>query len=87
MLRDASQTCLDGYPGDLALSHKQPEISFYPELLEADIVVHFNVSMNTTASSCPTLGGVMWNMAAVSNDDDITWTVFPSVGLLHPGER
>ena len=98
MLRDAPQTCLDGYPGNLALSlHKQPNISYDPDLLEGDIMVHLKVdgarrsltpaSLTTTAWSGTALKGViMWNMSAKLNDDDITWTVFPSVGLLYPGD-
>ena len=98
MLRDALQTCLDGYPGDLALSlHKPPSTSYYPDLLEADNFVHLNVdeagrsltpaSLTATAKSRLTSGGIMWNMSAMFNDENITWTVFPSVGLLRPGER
>ena len=89
-----AQTCLDGNPEGVRLSEKvSPPITFYPSLLEGDLTVSLAddgaISSSTTASSMTmtssqvTSGGVVWKMSEESS----SWTMFPSVGLLYPGEK
>ncbi|CAN0330304.1 unnamed protein product [Ascophyllum nodosum] len=91
--------CLNGHPEGLTLTvPTPPPMTFYPDLLEGDIVVSLDadgsrVSTSTSASmdtvettSRQSSGAVAWNMSAMPHEH-IAWAVFPSVGILLPGNN
>ena len=87
--------CLEGDLQGLKLSQKgSPTITYYPSLLEVDIIVSLGgdvSSSNSTSAvtmmgttSSQSLDSVVWIMSAMYHEF-ISWTFVPSVGLLHPG--
>lgn len=101
--RRAKQTCVNGDADALILTAiSQPDITFYPSLLEGDLMLSLKSTTSTTPTSFQeeepstsggsvaivgnTADGVVWNVSAFSTEL-MDWTVFPSTGLLLPGER
>ena len=88
-----------------------PTETFFPGLLEGDLLLSYESVASSTAASGISSGsgsggggdgagseegllygsgegGVVWSVdATVSNAAMMTWTVFPSTGLLLPGEK
>ncbi len=95
--------CADGGVDALTLSTTtQPEQTFYPNLLEGELLLSLAPSESDTTNgteggdayggSCGGTGGrVVWSVSyrpsPDSAQDEDDWTVFPSTGLLLPGER
>ncbi|CAM9180304.1 unnamed protein product, partial [Ascophyllum nodosum] len=84
--------CRNGHPEGLNLTvSTPPPTTFYPDLLEGDIVVSLDAdgsrtSTLTSASMDTSSGAVAWNMSALPRAL-ISWAVFPSVGILLPGNN
>lgn len=104
------QVCAGGGVDALTLSSiEQPDATFYPNLLEGDLLLSLAPSspsdttsgtedQSTTAASksCSgTAGRVAWRVSglwsspsdSISTQEQDDWTVFPSTGLLLPGEK
>lgn len=88
------QTCLDSQADRLSLSVvSSPEITFSPDLLVGNLLLELlsDDSQTTSANASTTDGmdetGVMWNVSALSSGTSSAWTIFPSTGLLLPGQR
>lgn len=104
------QVCANGGVDNLTLSTtNQPEATFYPNLLEGDLLLSLAPYASDTKSteegestadssrSCSGTGGrVAWSVLgqwsspgtlSTQEQDQGNWTVFPSTGLLLPGER
>ncbi|CAM9320353.1 unnamed protein product, partial [Sphacelaria rigidula] len=87
------ETCLDNQAGRLSLSVvTSPEITFPPHVLEGDLLLellsdHFQTtSTNSSTSNRMDGTGVVWNVSALSSGTSAPWTIFPSTGLLLPGQ-
>lgn len=84
------KVCADGGVDALTLNiTKRPERTFYPNLLEGELQLSL---ADTYSGSCGGAGGrVAWSVSyrpsPGSAQDEDDWTVFPSTGLLLPGER
>lgn len=84
-----------------------PGVTFYPQLVEADILLSYSTSARQaelpSTSSASALsssnssgsddfveegdGGLVWSVEALQTTTLFEWTIFPSKGLLYPGER
>ena len=85
-----------------------PEITYFPGLLEGDLLLSYDPTANSNSSSGISSGsgsggngtemeegshgggegGVLWSVeASVVNAAMMTWTIFPSTGLLLPGQK
>ena len=85
-----------------------PETTFFPGLLEGDLLLTYESTSSSSAASGISsgsgsggdgtgseegsygggVGGVVWRVdATVSDATMMTWTIFPSTGLLRPQEK
>lgn len=89
---DLKKKCLQGQTETLTLDlFEEPDPTYFPSLLEGNLKLSLGVA--TTTATAPTIGnglgnvgGVMWNGSAVASEF-MNWTLFPSSGLLLPGEK
>lgn len=80
----------------------EPDKAYSPNMLEGALLLTLNDDETVTTTSSAggsgvvvsggggTEGGVIWNVSALpfpSGEGLMDWTVFPSTGLLLPGER
>ena len=73
---------------------KTPGETFYPQMIEGDVRLSFNSNATEAQASSNTVGsgdgiscGFVWTVRPLNTTDLLDWTVFPSTGLLHPGQR
>lgn len=86
------KTCVSDDTNALTLAVlSEPDTTFFPNLLEGELLLsHPGVEDDEgTTNSGGWDGGVIWNASAISTGTGtpMTWTVFPSSGLILPGER
>lgn len=71
---------------DLRLT-EYPEVVYSPDLIEADVMLEFVAGDFESGSDFNIEDGVAWTASVLEESTEITWTVFPSTGLLFPGQR
>lgn len=85
------KTCLGGSAEGLSLSvRSHPDTTIHPSLLQAELLLELtSVEALTATNSAGGLEGkaVMWNASALASNLLPPWTIFPSTGLLLPGQR
>lgn len=78
-----------------------PERTYFPDLLEGDLFLSYEPTASSSLSSgsgggsdvsqnkqAVGGGGVLWSVEATGYDKNMmTWTIFPSTGLIFPGGR
>ena len=89
------ERCVSGDATELALTVKtEPGETFFPGLVEGDVLLSFTPidsqaqsSSSASSSGNGTGSGLVWTVQAVETTNLMVWTVFPSTGLLLPGQR
>lgn len=73
---------------DLSLSHDSIYSSEAPFTSTSSQTAYISSnSAPSTSTSLLTSGGVIWSVVAIKTHKFVSWTVFPSVGLLLPGKK
>eukprot|EP00904_Undaria_pinnatifida_P010819 jgi/Undpi1/6868/HiC_scaffold_21.g09344.m1 len=99
-LPKSTERCMSGDASTLNLEQGvYPERTYFPDLLEGDLFLSYEPTASSSLSSgsgggsdvsqnkqAVGGGGVLWSVEATGYDKNMmTWTIFPSTGLIFPG--